>query len=107
MTMTAENLPRYLQNHGLTPRETEVCLHLMRGLTGKQIAHLLSVTEKTIKFHASTCYKKLKMKNRINLIIYIATHFPEFYQQDWSYERAEIENTGLPQGHRFFKGSHH
>ncbi len=54
-TLTAECVPR----QPLTPRETEV-LHLVKcGLTSRQIAESLHLSEPTVTFHRSNIRKKL------------------------------------------------
>ncbi|MEM7133097.1 MAG: response regulator transcription factor [Chloroflexota bacterium] len=67
------NQPEPLQSQSpliepLTPRELEV-LHLMaRGLQNKEIAAQLIVTERTIKFHASSIMGKLGAGNRTEAV---------------------------------------
>jgi DNA-binding NarL/FixJ family response regulator len=52
----------------LTPREKEVLDLLARGLTNKQIADRLVVTERTAKFHVSAILRKLGAANRTEAI---------------------------------------
>jgi two-component system, NarL family, response regulator DegU len=49
---------------GLTGREQEILEALARGLSNKQIAKDLFVTEQTVKFHLTNIYRKLNLTNR-------------------------------------------
>lgn len=48
----------------LTPRETEVLAALCRGLTNKEIARSMDLSEPTIKLHVKTLYRRLGATNR-------------------------------------------
>ncbi|MCC5966101.1 MAG: response regulator transcription factor [Natronohydrobacter sp.] len=48
----------------LTPREAEVLQALCQGLTNKEIARELGLTEPTIKLHVKTLYRRLGVSNR-------------------------------------------
>lgn len=52
------------QAEHLTGRETEVLRCLAQGLTNKQIALALKISEHTVKFHVSSIYAKLDVTNR-------------------------------------------
>lgn len=54
----------------LTAREIEVVRMVARGLRNKEIAHLLSITEGTVKAHLRTIFEKLKIDSRTKLILY-------------------------------------
>ena len=51
----------------LTEREMEVLRHILANEHRKQIAEMLFVTENTIKKHTSSIFKKLDVKNRMEL----------------------------------------
>lgn len=56
--------------HGiLSKREAEVAMLICQGLTNKQIADKLFVSEKTIKTHVSNILSKLEIKDRMQLIL--------------------------------------
>ena len=52
----------------LTERETEVLRCLAQGLTNKQIALALKISEHTVKFHVSSIYAKLRVSNRAEAV---------------------------------------
>lgn len=55
----AERLAAYR----LTPREKEVCLLLLTGLSRKQIALKLNISHATVSFHCTALYKKLNINS--------------------------------------------
>jgi DNA-binding NarL/FixJ family response regulator len=52
------------ERHGLTARELEILELLVEGHSNAQLAHMLWVTEQTVKFHLSNIYRKLGVANR-------------------------------------------
>ncbi|GAB4581487.1 MAG: response regulator transcription factor [Anaerolineales bacterium] len=52
----------------LTDRETEVLQWLAQGLSNKQIAVRLHISEHTVKFHVSSVYGKLGATNRAEAV---------------------------------------
>jgi NarL family two-component system response regulator YdfI len=56
------------QNDSLTPREVEVLEQLASGLSNKQIAVMLGISEHTVKFHISSIYGKLGVMNRAEAV---------------------------------------
>jgi RNA polymerase sigma factor (sigma-70 family) len=55
---------------GLTPREQEVLRHLAAGLSNKEIADDLFISEKTVKSHLNSIFKKLNVTRRLQAILY-------------------------------------
>lgn len=55
----------------LTSREEEVMLEVGKGLSNRDIANMLGVTEFTIKKHLSNILNKLKLKSRKDIIVYV------------------------------------
>jgi DNA-binding NarL/FixJ family response regulator len=49
----------------LTPRETEVMNLFARGMTGRQVARKLGISERTVNKHVEHVYAKLNVTNRI------------------------------------------
>ncbi len=56
----------------LTPREQQVAQLLIGGLTNKEIAHRLGVTEHTIKFHLNGILRKLGVSTRTEAVVQAA-----------------------------------
>ena len=53
----------------LTTREKEVFELLVNGLTTKEIAESLKISEKTVRNHISNVMQKLGVKGRANAVI--------------------------------------
>lgn len=51
----------------MTGREKEVFHLIVAGSSNKEAAHVLFVTEKTIKWHLTNIYRKLKINSRYEL----------------------------------------
>jgi DNA-binding NarL/FixJ family response regulator len=54
----------------LTERETEVLRLLAQGQSNKEIAHALSIGEKTVKTHVSNILSKLSVPSRTQAALY-------------------------------------
>ena len=54
----------------LTPRECEVIRLIGKGLTNKQIAEQLYISDVTVHHHLTSIYSKLEIANRVELIIF-------------------------------------
>lgn len=52
----------------LTSREKEITNELLKGKTNKQIADYLFIEEGTVKNHLKNIFKKIRVKNRVELI---------------------------------------
>ncbi len=52
----------------LTNRETQILNHVADGNTNKQIAHLLGISEQTIKSHVSAVLRKLNANDRAHAV---------------------------------------
>jgi DNA-binding NarL/FixJ family response regulator len=63
----------------LSPREMIVVKELLKGKTNKEIASTLFVTEKTVKFHFTNIFRKMRVKNRVQLF-YVVLSLPGFGQ---------------------------
>ncbi len=54
----------------LTPREQEVLSLLTKGRTNKEIAQDLFISEKTVKSHLSSIFRKLKVTRRLEAVLW-------------------------------------
>jgi two-component system, NarL family, nitrate/nitrite response regulator NarL len=63
--MTVIDVPREL-----TPREHETAALATSGLSNKQIAHMLGLTEGSVKQHLHSVFAKLGIQNRVHLILH-------------------------------------
>ncbi|MCF6337115.1 MAG: response regulator transcription factor [Gammaproteobacteria bacterium] len=52
----------------LSEREMSVIQLMSKGMRNKEIADLLFITERTVKFHVSQIFKKLNVKNRTEAV---------------------------------------
>lgn len=59
---------------GLTDRELEVLQHIAKGLSNKEIAHQLVVSERTVKGHVSNILSKLNLADRTQAALYAVRH---------------------------------
>lgn len=55
---------------GLTKREIEVIQQIAGGLSNREIADKLSISEKTVKNHASSIFHKLQISDRTQAAVY-------------------------------------
>jgi len=63
---------------GLTYREHQIVRQLARGLTNKEIARQLNVSEKTVKHHMTNIMQKLQVRNRVEVALVARSAHPEF-----------------------------
>jgi two-component system nitrate/nitrite response regulator NarL len=54
----------------LTPRELEVARMVHKGGNNKTIARTLDISERTVKAHLSSIFRKLNIENRLHLAIF-------------------------------------
>ncbi len=58
----------------LTKREVEILHLLAEGLSNKEIAYRISISEKTVKNHLSSIFSKLQVNDRMQALIYAFEH---------------------------------
>jgi len=74
-------LPAGLQTHmvaqlrrpaasALSPREEEVVRHVALGLRNAEVAKELSIAEQTVKTHLNSIFRKLGVRDRLELVLY-------------------------------------
>lgn len=73
---TISNLPKHNEKlEELSIRELDTAKLVSKGLTNKQIAQSLNITERTVKAHISTIFSKLEIKDRVTLGIMIKEYY--------------------------------
>lgn len=65
--LSGQTLEQALRQAGLTPREAEITLLVREGLTNKEIAAQLFISDTTVKKHISNIFEKLQLTNREQL----------------------------------------
>jgi two-component system nitrate/nitrite response regulator NarL len=53
----------------LTDRESQILSHVARGLTNKEIARTLTLSEKTVKHYMTNIMQKLNVRNRVEAVL--------------------------------------
>ncbi|MFG6666890.1 LuxR C-terminal-related transcriptional regulator [Halomonas sp. HNIBRBA4712] len=61
---------------GLTERERGVAVAVARGASNKEVARELSITERTVKAHLSAIFRKLDVRDRLQLILKLSSDTP-------------------------------
>lgn len=61
---------RYERPGGLTEREWEVLELVVKGLSNREIAGRLKVTERTVEFHLSNVLRKLGVSSRVEAVVW-------------------------------------
>ena len=52
----------------LSPKEQKFYEHAIKLVTNKEIAIEMKITEKTVKYHLTSIFKKCEVKNKIELV---------------------------------------
>jgi len=63
------NTPALTKLDELTHRETEILGNVAKGLTNKEIARTLSLSEKTVKHYMTNVMQKLQVRNRVEAVL--------------------------------------
>lgn len=76
-TKLAGNRPEYVQSllDKLTRREKEVAIEAAKGLSNKEIARVLAITERTVKAHLAATFERLGAKDRLQLALMLNGNF--------------------------------
>ena len=62
----------------LTNREREIVSMVVQGKSNKETGDQLYISEKTIKFHLTSIYRKLGVTSRAQLIVLVLRDLPTF-----------------------------
>lgn len=63
-----------LEKFGLTPRQLVIVANVVAGLSNKEIAKKLSISEDTVKHHLTNIFDKIGVSTRLELALF-ATHY--------------------------------
>lgn len=66
--------PRVRREDSLTRRECEILGHVARGLSNREIAEQLVLSEKTVRNHVEHTYTKIGASNRVGASLYALEH---------------------------------
>jgi two-component system, NarL family, nitrate/nitrite response regulator NarL len=70
------NHPEYVEGllEKLTKREKDVAIEAAKGLSNKEIARILDITERTVKAHLASIFERLGAKDRLQLALMLNKH---------------------------------
>jgi DNA-binding NarL/FixJ family response regulator len=76
-TKLVTNRPEHVEGmlEKLTKREKEVALEASKGLSNKEIARVLSITERTVKAHLASIFERLGAKDRLQLALMLNNNY--------------------------------
>ena len=60
----------------LSPREEEVVRHVVAGMRNAEVARELSITEETVKTHLNHVFRKLGVRDRVELVLHVRRSQP-------------------------------
>lgn len=63
--------PEMTPRHNLSDREWEVALLISKGRSNLEIAAELNISERTVKAHISSIFKKTKTESRLQIALYV------------------------------------
>ena len=66
----AEKNPDKAKINSLTKREIEILIQVANGMFNKEIANSLSITERTVKNHLSSIFKKIEVSDRTQAAVF-------------------------------------
>ena len=59
----------------LTKRQKDVAIEAAKGLSNKEIARILSISERTVKAHLAATFECLKAKDRLQLALMLNSNY--------------------------------
>lgn len=66
--------------NSLTPSQLRILIEIGKGKLNKQIAYDLDITEATVKAHITSVFKKLKINNRTQAVLFSQEHQEKIQQ---------------------------
>lgn len=69
-----EDAARPFRKFGLTPRESEIVAEIVKGMTNRELAEKLNISEDTIKRHLSNIFDKVGASHRLELVLFAIHH---------------------------------
>ena len=71
------NQPQYVEGllAQLTQREKQVAIEAAKGLSNKEIARILSITDRTVKAHLAAIFERLGAKDRLQLALMLNSNY--------------------------------
>jgi DNA-binding NarL/FixJ family response regulator len=63
--------PEHSALSSLTSREKEVALAVGRGISNREVAELLEISERTVKAHLGAIFEKLGVRDRLQLVLFL------------------------------------
>ena len=75
--MQEKNLPLSDMQEALTDREHEIVKWVIQGMTNKEIATRLGISDKTVKTHLNNIFNKLKISRRLQLVLHRIVEQPD------------------------------
>lgn len=69
--MGEEEAPRDLAEWGATPRQHQIARCLSTGMSNKEIAHALDISESSVKVQIYSLYRKTKTRSRVEFVRFL------------------------------------
>jgi DNA-binding NarL/FixJ family response regulator len=71
------NQPKHVESllAQLTKRQKDVAIEAAKGLSNKEIARILKITERTVKAHLAATFECLKVKDRLQLALMLNSNY--------------------------------
>lgn len=71
------NQPKHVENllAQLTKRQKDVAIEAAKGLSNKEIARILKITDRTVKAHLAATFECLKVKDRLQLALMLNRNY--------------------------------
>jgi DNA-binding NarL/FixJ family response regulator len=93
---TKDTAPRRKMSNILTPREEEVVWQIAEGLSNREIATRLQLSENTVKNYVFRIFEKLGFSNRVEVVLYASSRMQQDRAESQPEALAAIAETALP-----------